>query len=1066
MTTESRAQFEEHWRQIGSGFNFGITAVHFFNTEEGMIGFGPNVSYTTNGGQTWRAATVPTGFNGRIRDFYFKDRWNGWLAFDNGKLADFVTPGVWKTTDGGVTWTGIPDSYKCNSVFVGSTGNLVYSTGKIAWIDEQRAMMSRAHQSDFRFLQNEFWRTTNGGQSWVSLDRKEESWGLYYQKTSNTFYCYPENSLPNQGKGLWKSSDFGTTWTYIDHSATIPNNSGEIVGFGESIYIQGSNGLYRSTDRGQSFQYVGGPGTGFDVRMSVPPSCTGGVIVAVAGGSVWMSTDGGDGGLETLEPIKLDYPQQISTSSCTSPTIVVPLKNDNCLDLTIKSVQFETNASRFQLQPHQWPVTLKPNQTDSIVMLFVAGKPPEQIQGRMRVKGTIMTLSGSYEYDRVFTIDGLTNYDSLGLVMNLDTVDWGVRTNCVGCDTTITLTNLACDTMIISEAGLDNNNFKTDEIELPLKLGPGESKRIAVTCDIGKRKAIQSTFTVIGKTGRFGVPDTVGIRLDAVAKVALPDLHLLSDTIEFGSIRICDPKDTLISLFNLGCDSFTVDLENSNITPFSIQLSSNAVMGSGEGRVVAMRFAPGSIGEFSKTVRFVAKRFGIELKKDIYLHGTANTGALPPALEELSLQLDTITVCQSLLDTITFLNQSCESLSVLQYDVIGGSSELTTSVDATVLKSDSSGAVIVRFDPLNEGLKTFSVHLRTRSGSAEFDTMITITAFVKAGERTISQSTNAIDLGDQSVCVTPGKDITLTNNGCDTLTITSADLSSNFLLMGVTLPMKFAPGESRSIVVLGLVDTVGHKMTSTGTLSFMSNADNSIPSITLSRGYIYPRSIDLMLSMTTPTSGHNDERVSLSLASIGDLSDVSNIKFDLVYDADLLSDLTLSNGSTIQATREASGLTRARIELTNPLGPSLTTLDFVARLSVAGVTPISIENVRLNDVDPDFEKCVAAIGKSDASSFSYLYDCSEHSLQQFLASGKLPLRIISMRPNPVGDRLTLEIESRSAATIQIVDALGKLVIDGQVDRVAEIDTKGLGSGLYFVRISGEGSTLVRSLVKR
>lgn len=141
-------------------------------------------------------------------------------------------------------------------------------------------------------------------------------------------------------------------------------------------------------------------------------------------------------------------------------------------------------------------------------------------------------------------------------------------------------------------------------------------------------------------------------------------------------------------------------------------------------------------------------------------------------------------------------------------------------------------------------------------------------------------------------------------------------------------------------------------------------------------------------------------------------------------------------------------------------------MSYVVRLAVSAQTPIMIENVKLNQADAAFENCVARVLSSNGSDFSYLYNCGDGALQDYLRDGSLPLRIVSMRPNPVDDVLVLETESRSDVQVQIIDPLGRMMRERTGIKSFEIDTRSLSSGLYFVRVASADGSQVRSLVKR
>ena len=82
-------------------------------------------------------------------------------------------------------------------------------------------------------------------------------------------------------------------------------------------------------------------------------------------------------------------------------------------------------------------------------------------------------------------------------------------------------------------------------------------------------------------------------------------------------------------------------------------------------------------------------------------------------------------------------------------------------------------------------------------------------------------------------------------------------------------------------------------------------------------------------------------------------------------------------------------------------------------------------------------------------------------------NGVMPMRIISMRPNPAQDEIQIDLESavKQDANIEIRNALGACVYSGAKNLVSgsntiHLDTKGLASGMYLVRVGKVSQSLV------
>jgi hypothetical protein len=211
---------------------------------------------STNYGQTW-TGPINTGANGSL--LKAGKQWCGAIA-----NASSATPptiwtcngngqaGVWKSTDGGVSWTNyqtlpaalkqdiyslVVDPYDANHLLTGFhevpgvasssdggktwsnvTGNLNASgisfypffidTGNAAttattWIAVPEGTGGMVGT----------WRTTNGGAQWAQVEKVEHPHGSCQISQVNGV-IYLAGQYGSKGSGAYRSTDFGATWTY------------------------------------------------------------------------------------------------------------------------------------------------------------------------------------------------------------------------------------------------------------------------------------------------------------------------------------------------------------------------------------------------------------------------------------------------------------------------------------------------------------------------------------------------------------------------------------------------------------------------------------------------------------------------------------------------------------------------------------------------------------------------------------------------------------------------------------------------------------------------------------
>jgi photosystem II stability/assembly factor-like uncharacterized protein len=161
------------------------------------------------------------------------------------------------------------------------------------------------------------WKTDNGGTTWQDVGQAMESltFGALAIDPANPNIVYAgagehtAESTPHifNGRGLFKSTDAGATWTLMNtfggatHFSSVrihPTNSNLIIaslGSGYSyLGSPGNEGIWRSTDAGQTWTRVLNIAKASDVLFHPNPSSQ--IVYAGTGGTqpgVWISSDNG-----------------------------------------------------------------------------------------------------------------------------------------------------------------------------------------------------------------------------------------------------------------------------------------------------------------------------------------------------------------------------------------------------------------------------------------------------------------------------------------------------------------------------------------------------------------------------------------------------------------------------------------------------------------------------------------------------------------------------------------------------------------------------------------------------
>jgi hypothetical protein len=223
---------------------------------------------------------------------------------------------------------------------------------------------------------------------------------------------------------------------------------------------------------------------------------------------------------------------------------------------------------------------------------------------------------------------------------------------------------------------------------------------------------------------------------------------------------------------------------------------------------------------------------------------------------------------------------------------------------------------------------------------------------------------------------------------------------------------------------------------------------------------------------------------------------LDSISFDLTFNGDILDYRSVSTsipGASISlAALSPAPLPEYRARVTirgkdmvlDSLVP-VADIKFQAMVAKEMKTPITMTNVLLNGGDADYKNCVLSADTANTS-FDLIALCGDSTLSKYL-KGLLPLKIISIHPNPAQDEIIVEIsgtdffsgtDSQSvtgdganglrvrSTGVLVFDALGAKVYSeirnlpsGQSS--IHLPIHDLAPGVYFVRVGDVGRSFVK-----
>lgn len=265
-----------HWREITeitpSFDNDYWLDVYFLeeNPNFGWIcGYNGRTLRTTDGGQTWLGTSI-FAVN-QLESIHFANERVGYVSGENK---------IYKSTDGGANWTDVSDR-RANSLW----GNF--------FVDENTGLTIGGGCSDFEPQQ--FFRTTNGGDSWTLFEADVPETGL----TDLIVFDRDGLGYASSSGLIWRTTNGGRTWEVMAQSGDRDWQE-EISVYGSSFLVPysgyctggGPGGMRFSTDGGNSWiQYeTGEPMFGtflFDERRGWACGWAQGIFYTTDGGLDW-----------------------------------------------------------------------------------------------------------------------------------------------------------------------------------------------------------------------------------------------------------------------------------------------------------------------------------------------------------------------------------------------------------------------------------------------------------------------------------------------------------------------------------------------------------------------------------------------------------------------------------------------------------------------------------------------------------------------------------------------------------------------------------------------------------
>jgi hypothetical protein len=256
------------------------------------------------------------------------------------------------------------------------------------------------------------------------------------------------------------------------------------------------------------------------------------------------------------------------------------------------------------------------------------------------------------------------------------------------------------------------------------------------------------------------------------------------------------------------------------------------------------------------------------------------------------------------------------------------------------------------------------------------------------------------------------------------------------------------------------------------TFHFVENGIRHDTTVTL-YGFAGPPvdvSLYLKSEVLTPHAGDTIE-IPIYISGNDTLLGKTTANVSLVLDADMIEPIgfipTLSGISLVSPLSYSNGVETLMFEVNRLKLQGETIigkLRCVVYLSEKLQSSVSIENVNLSSDDP---RCLALATKP-ADIFVNANGCGDSVISVFLRGEPLPLKIVSLKPNPAQNEVAVELVAAEdgVAMMEIYDELGKRVMrrESTLEKGKQtviLSTSNLPEGMYSVRMGNVSGRFVK-----
>jgi len=271
----------------------------------------------------------------------------------------------------------------------------------------------------------------------------------------------------------------------------------------------------------------------------------------------------------------------------------------------------------------------------------------------------------------------------------------------VGTSQTLELTVLNQGAARLAVTGISSDNARFAAAPDTLSVAPGDSAAVAVSFAPLQEGTQTGTLSLAGNASIPSLPVS--------GEGVQPLLSTSADSVDLGAVRVGEQRRQTLILRSAGSDTLRVESVGGLDAPFAAETATVPVLAPGDSHLVSVTFGPEERGSFRDSLRVDSDG------------GSAAVVVVGRAVEAVLSLPDSLLFGQVLKDSAAVLSLSVVNAGDDTLAVTGISSDnarFSVDLDSLRVAPESSGTVMVRFAPAQEGVEEGRLTVTTSAGSA------------------------------------------------------------------------------------------------------------------------------------------------------------------------------------------------------------------------------------------------------------------------------------------------------------------------------------------------------------